>query len=177
MSGSSRAPAVLTDAVGQGPIARWLRDWLRTHAREANGAICPTCDAFTKVYKRRIHTTMARQLIHAVHYTSSLAEADPQFDGYFHAPTLFGYGGAGDFAKLAYWRLIEPAIGQRVDGSDRIGIWRITDRGHAFVNRRLAVKEWALVYNGQVFELEGQPRTIVDALGKNFDYDELMGRS
>src|SRR4051794_21959195 len=88
-------------------------------AREAlydllgEGEECPVCHQFAKIYKRQIHSTMAKELIRCFH-------AEPE--EWFHLPTVVGYGG-GDITKVRYWGLLEEETTRRVDGG-RAGYWR-----------------------------------------------------
>lgn len=133
-----------------------------------DGCECPICGQFVKVYKRTIHATMARQLI------SAYRKNGTQF---FHLSDVVSEGltGAGDFSKLEMWGLI--AGQQHIKGEDgkrTSGIWRITDDGVAFLQGLSSVKKYAVVYNGRCIDMTGEPISITDALGKNFDYLELM---
>ena len=84
----------------------------------------------------------------------------------------------GDFAKLRHWGLVERAGGEREDGSPRNGHYRMTERGRLFCMRRLRVRPAIYEYNGDVYPppagADTTPVSIVDALGKRFDYSELM---
>jgi hypothetical protein len=82
---------------------------------------------------------------------------------------------AGDHAKLRYWGLIEEEPVRRDDGG-RAGWWQITDRGEQFVRGTLKVPKYALIFDGRLLRLDetGGYVTITDALGKKFDWTELM---
>jgi len=135
----------------------WLRDNLDSGAR------CPCCTQIAKVYRRRIHAAMARDLCH-VHSACGVE--------WFHVRTALGHDG-GDFAKLAYWSLVEESTGRRDDGG-RVGWWRITDHGRAFVLGQARVPKYARIYDGRCLGLTGDPVSIRDALGSRFNYDDLM---
>jgi len=139
--------------------------WLRAHVDE--GVACPCCTQFAKIYRRRIHSTMARDLITA-HRCEGLAP--------FHVPTLLRRAAsAGDFAKLAYWGLIAELPGRRDDGAKHAGWWQITDDGRRFVCNQLRVPKYARIYDGRLIALDSDETvSIVDALGTRFDYGELM---
>lgn len=142
------------------------RDKLRALAME-DGHKCPVCTQFTKVYKRSITTTMARDLI--------LMRRIAGDGAWFHMPTLVGHEG-GDVTKLRYWGLIEMEEGHhREDGSPRHGHWRITLKGIQFVDRETHVAKYAHVFDGRCLKLSGGPVMIGACLGKRFDYNELMG--
>ena len=135
--------------------------------REAvyDGAECPCCTQYAKVYKRTINSQMAQTLI-----TMHRAQTG---DEWLHLPTLLGRKQA-DEAKLRYWGLIEEQPGVRDDGSARVGWWRLTALGARFALGVAAVPKYALVYNGRCLGFDGPRVTIQDALGDRFNYDDLM---
>lgn len=133
------------------------------------GCSCPVCGQFVKVYNRTITSTMAHQLIYAFH---TLAEAGQ----WFHVRhVVMGGSGVGDFPKLEHWGLIQRQHHQAGDDGKRTsGLWRITEKGIDFIHGRITVPKYALIYNATFLEHAGDPITIKDALGKKFDYNELM---
>jgi len=138
------------------------RDELRTLVDE--GHRCPLCTQFAKVYKRTIHSTMAVELIRFYR----AAGREP-----FDLPSLTTKR-SGDPAKLRYWGLLRALDGERDDGSDRVGIWQVTELGERFVLGRASVPKYARVYDGRCLGLHGKPVTIRECLGERFDYRELM---
>jgi hypothetical protein len=138
----------------------WLLD------RVDDGENCPLCTQFAKVYRRKPHATMARDLIVAWQKHGT---------GDFHAPTLHGNIGGGDFAKLVHWGLISGDPSVRDDGSTRNGWWRVTDRGVRFCNGRLEIPKYARIYDGACLSLDDSEHVnIYDCLGSRFNYRELM---
>lgn len=139
-----------------------VRAWL-AERREA-GCECPACGQRVQLYRRHISGAMARNLIlaHRRHGT-----------GWFEVGAVID-GHPGDFAKLRYWRLIEPRPGVRDDGSHRTGWWRLTPLGTGFVADTARVPRSALIYNGVCEALADEPVGIRDVLGSRFRYDDLM---
>ena len=129
-----------------------------------DGADCPCCGQRAQRYRRHISGKMAADLIRC--YKAKGTD-------WFYVPEILD-GHPGDFAKLAYWELIEARPGEREDGSNRTGWWRVTPRGREFVLNRETVPYTALIYDGEVEGHEGPAKTIRDCLGKRFRYDELM---
>lgn len=148
---SATVPEFLDDA----------RDWLV--ARLDDGQDCPCCGQLAKVYRRKIHAAMARDLIRVWRTVGS---------GWFHIRSTLGHDG-GDFAKLAYWGLIEEFDATRDDGG-RAGWWRITARGQVYVFGSGLVPKYARIYDGQLLNLTGDLVGIRDALGTRFRFDDLM---
>jgi len=139
-----------------------LKTWLRTKAND--GAECPVCEQYVKIYRRKITSTMARSLIE-MYRAGGL--------GYVHLPTVISSQRA-DEGKLAYWGLIEEEKARRPDGG-RAGYWRVTELGELFLKGRCRMPKYARVYSGRCLGLDPHEQvTIRDALGTNFDYAELM---
>lgn len=136
-----------------------------------DGCSCPLCTQFAKVYRRKIHATMARELIH-FYRRAGVGE-------WFDLPLLAGEVSGkrraytGDSAKLRYWGLMVENDARREDGG-RAGWWQVTERGRAWVLRQLLIPKYARVYDGRCLGHEGEHVSILDALGTRFDYHELM---
>lgn len=143
------------------------RELLRTLVDE--GHECPACTQFAKVYKRKIHSSMAQALI-AIHKASYHY---PQ-SRFVEIAKILPHKQVADAAKLRYWGLIEEEPSVRSDGSERTGFWRVTQRGAMFTRRQSRESKYARLYNGRCLGFEGGLVSIADALGKNFDYSELM---
>ena len=79
----------------------------------------------------------------------------------------------GDVAKLEYWGLLEEERGVRPDGG-RAGYWRVTLRGEDWLHGKVEVPKYARVYDGRMLSLTGPSWSVFEALGKKFDYRELM---
>lgn len=137
------------------PLASSLaaaRSWLRE--RLPVGTRCPCCGQFAKVYRRKLNSGMARSLIRMYNAAGLSWQHIP--------PTRREEGG-----KLALWGLVEAGEGRNAQ-------WRVTVAGAQFVNRELAVPGYAVLYDGTLIRLDGNPVLITDALGDRFDYAELM---
>lgn len=143
------------------------KEQFNQEVKSKHGTTCPCCERFAKVYKRKLNSTMVRCLIKL----SKLKE------GYHHVSKIvegISNTGTNDFSKLKYWGFIEDMV--NLDQSKKTsGFWKITDEGKFFVNSpEVAVAyKYALVYNGECLKLEGST-TIIEALGDNFNYKELM---
>lgn len=132
------------------------------------GCDCPVCGQFVKVYLRTITSTMAHQMIHAWRVFG--------VGQWFHlSHVVMGGTGAGDFAKLEYWGLVEHQHHEAgKDGKRMGGMWRITERGAEFIQGNVTVRSHVAVYNGKALDFKGDQITVRDALGSRFDYKALM---
>lgn len=133
------------------------------------GCECPACCQMVKLYKRPLNAPMAAGLIslykkgngNFMHITDIL-------DG------LKGSNGGGDFAKLRYWGFIEEEAND--DSAKRTsGSWKITPRGKEFVENKMKVPSHVHLYNGKRRGFAQETVvSVISALGKHFDYAELM---
>lgn len=141
------------------------KQWLRAHIEE--GAPCPCCTQFAKVYRRRIHGSQARVLI-------SLYREYGALYGYLPDIRLAIGIQANDEPMLRHWDLIVEEPSERSDGG-RAGWWRLTELGLAWVKGEASVPKFAVMYDNRRLRLDGPPTTIRDALGTKFNLAELMG--
>lgn len=161
------------------------RDWMRQHVVRY-GAVCPCCEQFAKVYRRKLNSQMARAMI-AIYRSTQPGEwidvpallvalaADPRW----HLSTVVR---GGDWAKARWFGLIEQQ--QTID--DSVGpkskqrfklsrLYRLTPMGRQFVERAIRVPSVVVIYNDRPLRLDtSEAVDIVDALGRHFDYSELM---
>ncbi|AKF14478.1 hypothetical protein SEA_FLAGSTAFF_41 [Mycobacterium phage FlagStaff] len=139
------------------------RDWLRE--RVDDGETCPCCGQFAKVYKRRITANIAAVLVRMWRTAGR---------DWAYLPALRSAG--QDEVIARHWELIEPMPDvEREDGSKRVGYWRLTDVGEAFVRNQTRIPVHARIYNGRMLGYAGEATTnIVESLGHRFDYSELM---
>lgn len=127
------------------------------------GTDCVVCGQHAQLYRRKIHATMARQLVRVYKQVGTQP---------FHAPTELDTHG-GDFAKLAHWGLIAERAGRRQDGG-RVGWWRITKDGEAFVQGRARVPEYVLIYAGEKIGFDGDAVGLLTILGDTFDLRDVV---
>lgn len=135
---------------------------LRKHVEE--GARCPCCTQFAKVYRRKINAGAAVGLVRMVVRYG---------DEWVHVPTHFSRLG-GEFARLRYWSLVVEQPEVREDGG-RAGYWQVTPLGRDFALGRARVPKYARVYDGRLLGLvDEQTVSIRDALGTKFNLEDLM---
>jgi hypothetical protein len=141
---------------------REARDELRGLVEE--GETCPCCKQFAKVYRFGINSAISQGLISM--YRKGGRD-------WVYVPDLKLPG--GHMLKFRFWGIIEkPPELKRDDGSARVGVWRLTELGEAWVRCEATVPSHARIYNNRCLGLVGDPITIREALGKKFRYDELM---
>jgi len=148
------------------------KDYLRINCKE--GVNCPCCGQLVKVYKRVIYSTTARDLIklYLMHETNG-------WDKYYHIVEILDEkkSGGGDFAKFLHWKLVEEMPKDENNTQKRTsGFWKLTSAGKMFVENKLKVRKYVLLYNSKVLGFEGDKINIKECLGENFNYEELMKR-
>lgn len=144
-----------------------MQEAFRTRLLSGEKMTCECCGRYAQVYQRRIHTSIALQLI-------ELYKLGGTYD-HVHASRLIpkGVSGAGDLSKAKYWGLIEekPSDGRTKSS----GFWMLTDLGLQYVTDRARVPYIAYVYDDKVLGFSERLCGIREALKEKFDYQELMG--
>lgn len=135
---------------------------------ENDGGDCPCCDRWGKVSPQGMSETMALGLLW-------MARADADEYGWIDVPKsaprwmLRGK----TYTTMARWGLVEK--GGREDTSKKSdGLWRVTDKGWAFIKGTIAIPQKVYSYNNTV---EGYSEQVVyfrDCFGKHFDYETVM---
>lgn len=134
----------------------------------SKGFRCPQCGAYHRRYHRKFNANMALSLIFL--YKNSQR-------GFIHLENEMiaaGFKRCGDASYLRWYHLIEAMDQPREDGSPKNGKYKITGRGMLFVEQKMKVQNTYIIYNGKHEGFEGPEISIIDALGKKFDYRELM---
>lgn len=139
-----------------------LRDNFKT------GTECPCCGQFVKQYKRRLNSGMAIFMINLYRLGGELNFV--KLADVLHCRETTGY----DYSILKHWNLIEQSENHDPEKKDA-GQWKLTPAGVGFVKNFIKVSSHIKLYNKKVLGFDGEPINIVSALGKRFDYSELMG--
>jgi len=134
-----------------------------------SGCDCPVCGRYTKIYKRKITSSMALGLYAAM-------KTDGRFGNFFHAETLFKslsvpHSVRGDFPKLRFWGFIK-------ERDDRCGYYRVTTNGENFVHGITSTKKYIYLYNNTPVYIEGnnETTTFKQALGDKFNLKEIFSK-
>jgi hypothetical protein len=141
---------------------------------EANldkGVTCPCCGQFAKRYRRPLHSTIARSLIRLMRLTLTEPALPMHHISTFQQSLTAGR----DFCLVAYWELAEDIPVDRENGATRTsGFWRLTEKGRAFVRLEIVIPRYAYIFNAEGRGFDGDSVSIIDCLGKRFNYRELM---
>ena len=145
------------------------KDYLRENF--TTGVRCPACDRTVKLNPVPLSSGNTRGLVELY----KLDREKP--NGYFHVREIEKYKegfGGGAFAKCQRWGLVVDA--KNVDPSKkRSGMWAITEKGRKFVRGEITVPSKCYMYNAKTVKFSEDRINIKQALGKNFNYAEVIG--
>lgn len=143
-----------------------------------DGTVCPCCDRYTQIYKRKISGANARALVAFYKY----ARFRKSLDLFLHLRDVANedrdfvksVGHGSDFPKLRFWGLLERQ--ERINGDRKTsGYFRLTDAGIQFVERRITVPMFMYLYNDKAVGSSDIRTTIDRCFKEKFSYHELMG--
>ena len=135
-------------------------------ANRLAGVSCPCCGRLAKEYRRAMNSGMARSLLWLVGVYDGVWVDVPK-TGPKHVVR------SREFDKLQHWGLVEQV--ENTDDSKRSsGMWRPTQDGIDFVLGDVMVASHMHIYQNEVVGWSKVSITIKEALGKKFDYSELM---
>jgi hypothetical protein len=140
-------------------------------ANAHSGIECPCCGQFARVYKRKFNAGMARALIWLVTLDDNFP--NPEWTDVPKVAPKWLVKIAGEFAKAAHWGLSEQMVND--DPKKRCsGLWRPTEKGRNFVYSAITIPTHVYLYDNTVVKFSNEVTNVHDALGKKFDYGELM---
>ena len=146
------------------------KKWLINNMQKPGGCKCPLCEQHVQVYRRPITSSMAKALILIYrYYLKHDFFKSLQVEGYLKRCNV-GSTIRGDFPKLRFWGLIRKSEEKK----QRQGHYYLTQLGKHFVEEKIKVKKYAIVFNNQAWSLEGEEIGIKDTLKNPFDYNQLM---
>ena len=134
-----------------------------------SGVECPVCGQLCKLYKRHLNATRARALIWLVR----MYKTEPRWLHFSQEAPKDLVSKGGEFAQLRHWDLIIDKPND--DPAKRAsGLWQPTQLGIDFVDDQVLVNKYVILFDNEV---RGWSEAVVDirgALGKKFNYEELM---
>lgn len=167
---------MFTDEITLGEVREWIVEKLTPVKknrlgwwRKNPGVKCPACRQHIEMMIRPMTSEMARVLI-------AMYLENPE--GWVHVQSLrrdnVPVARGGDWCKVKHWGLVERNIGQKADGNPNNGHWRLTDLGRSFVRGEVQLPQRVFLYNDECHGKDGMLISIRDALGANFNYDEMI---
>jgi hypothetical protein len=147
-----------------------IEDFTQALQDNPKGADCPTCGRYAKIYHRALNSCMAQFLIYMEKKsdnTTPWIHVQSQKDA---AHLLHG----GDHAKLRHWGLIEEMANNDSPTKKCSGFWRITYKGKLFARNEIRLPAKVVLLFNEKLGFSEEQINIVDALGTEFSYPELM---
>ncbi len=136
------------------------------------GTHCPCCGKFVKVYHRKFNARMALTLIYILPFFRRLPRSWLDIGNYVVETKAMI---PGDHGKLVWWGMLEKNDeALPINGAKTNGLYRMTETGRAFAEGRLRVTSHVNEYLSSVQSFDGDQIDIRQALGRKFDYRELM---
>lgn len=149
------------------------KEWLRQRVRE--GANCPCCFQYAKIYRRVMPSSAVYLLIRSYRLFGTKWYSVPDELAPALEPDHRGKLNGGDYAKLVYWGILQEGKGSRDDGSPRTGWFRVTEEGEQFVLGKTRLPSHVFIYDGEKLNLDDRETLDVkEALQGRFSYAELM---
>lgn len=138
------------------------------HAIENDGAHCPVCDRWGRIYARGINKTMARSLMW-------LCQAIKDKDGWVDVPSNAPRWlvRSNQLATLRWWSLVERR-GNDDPKNKHSGMWRATKLGVDFVHGLKKIPEKVYTYNGEVETVSQNLVHISECFQDYFNYEQIM---
>jgi hypothetical protein len=142
------------------------KEFWEDHIDTKEGAICPCCEIFGRIYRRPFNTVAIQALAALYRHTKLNGE------GFYHYLDFFGKP-YGDFPKFTHLKLIVRATND--DPVKRTsGTYKIQQPGIAFVESRLAIPSRLCLGPGnELLEVFGEQKRIGE-FWPEFNFTDLM---
>lgn len=135
---------------------------------------CQSCGHLHRATRRTISAAQARNLITIYHATKNGAV---DREGFLCPRDLLSKAAnrGNETPRLKHWGLLAPhEESHRTRETNSAGLYKLTEKGEAFVEDRIRVPKAVYVYRDCVQRQDDETISIRDALGKEFDYVDLM---
>jgi len=144
--------------------------WIRSKAAEPGGCRCPLCKQHVQIYAYTISKSMAHALAIIYRHFHRYPDSKPiHVDSYL---SIFGKNRpkGNKHGLLCFWGLLE----RTENGRRGAGYYRITEKGKKFVMGLIGCEKYAMIYNGQCYEMTGPEVTFAHAIKEPFNLDEFL---
>ena len=128
------------------------------------GVRCPCCNTWVKVWRKPLVHTAVYELIQLyLKWRNNRSEM-------VHISEFSKQ--RSNFYTLQYWGLVQGS--ERIPGKRTAGMWRPTEKGLKFIHNEILIHSHVETRDNKIVRFSGELIGIRKALGKKFDYDELM---
>jgi hypothetical protein len=150
-----------------------VRDYITV--KRGEGLVCPCCDRWLKVYRRKFNGTMARSVIWVAYQRQRQILSGGNSD-WVHVQKLAPAWllRSKQLSITSKWDLVRAMPNEnnpKVKGS---GWWRETEKGLSFVRNQAPIPEYAYLYNNSVIGFSEELVYARDTLPVGFDYRDIM---
>lgn len=132
------------------------------------GAACPYCLRWGKIYQRSINRGMVGIMFHIYWETKDKKPENGWLKISDHLGNIKKEHGCMEYSKLKFWGLLEPQL------HSNQGFWRITEKGIDFLLEKITIPRSIFLFGNELVGLSTDAVSVIDILGKNINYDELM---
>ncbi len=155
-----------------GPTIEDAKARMMLEAQRSQGTHCPCCTKFVKVHHRKFNSGMAVTMIYTYPWFRSHPLEWLQLGRFLIRNFNFW---PSDYGKLVWWGMLEKHPDPpKKSGAKSSGLYRMTSKGFAFTRREILVPSHVHEYKSVVQSFDGDEINIRGALGRKFDYGELM---
>lgn len=134
-----------------------------------DGTTCPCCGQYAKLYVRQLNSGMAATLVWLVNqYLKTKKWIDIPED----APRFVIKN--REIGRLKHWGLVVQHANEE-EGQKTSGIWKPTEKGIQFALMEITVPRSVRLFNNVEKGFSRETTDVLTALGRKFDYAELMG--
>lgn len=137
--------------------------------RPGGGMVCPCCDRFGKVHRRKINSSMAAVLIDMAKRPVGEWIDSRDYYGLDAKPVR-----CMEIGKLRHYGFVEAKPLEPGQDQKDSGFWRVTTKGRLFAQGMIKVRPIAVTFDNRCLSREGDHVFIQECLGDRFSYPELM---
>ena len=155
------------------------RNFLRAKIQARESVPCPCCTRLVSVARRRPHASQVEVLVALFRETLHRNPRLERRPTWIHVENEILRAGLAesrgrDWSVLQHFRLIAPKGATRDPKGSTAGIWSITRAGIEAVQnpRREMIPAWVDTWNGQAWATSPDRISLVQALGRSFDFDQ-----
>lgn len=147
---------------------------------EGEKIVCPCCDRPVNVRTESLNWIRVHMLIAFCNHNPVGWMKKDDINALFLKNEVVDpkYVGSGDFAKNAYWGLIEEETMMGEDYNDmrtHTGRWRMTDQGRDFVDGKIAINPSMRYYNRTFIGWTKRPPAMVhELINRDFSLSDTM---
>ena len=141
------------------------RGWLKGTADEKEGAMCPCCDRFDKIY----NYCVPRSAVTALANLCVASREQPNIAIHCNKFTT----NSGAVAKLRHIDLIYQPEKEKFTGGKTGGTWAITQKGIEFVQGIIPIPTHLIIYHDELIGVSDNTKFLRE-YWPDFNYREMM---